>query len=728
MPNQTATMGSSPELVERSLDTDESTTAPDTGSQQTVRPTTSKRNTRSSNDPVADDRLYAVSPRHVLAPPRSKCKQESVLDLHTCRPPRYIDKSLQDRLVQAYALGSAYLGRDEAFIDFTKHSHLSRNEEKIFFTEESVLEHLLLRPFVSGTGQNKLFSADSDAYYELTNILEARRYTAEPSLRAQRVVPPPIPIWGRDTSSISCAYTLNDFEILGACFRREVEHFLVQLAQHHKFTRSIDHLTDARLHGYFDFDEDHPVEAVDTSSQTQTSGLKPLILAGTSALDVSREPVFDSASPIQKDLPPHLTLSTMAPGNIPSISTHGERTRAAPTEHTSSAALSSMFSSTQPPTNTDVRRVRLPDSGPPDGGDGGDDDDSNGGDDRRRPSSGFPPRRPHRDASRASPYPQQRNTVNRQEAHFDFKLKMEMVPTWDGNADNLAKWVIRINALAKRSPTVRQQLGNIVPQRLTSSAETWYFSLPDTDRDQCEQSWDALRDKIGSYYMNRSWIERTRRLARAVKYRDFNNPKELPSEYFIRKHDLLVLVCNFSAGELITEIMAGAPKVWKTLLTPRLYATPTELQEAIKLHEDDLLEIESLFTPRAASSNDSYRPFKPNTFRARVNAAQAIGWSASMSKPPFPVDDTNVSQKKTPESVNARPCRHCGSGKHWDNECKHSKKGMKYARANMATIDEDTALAQEEYDNFYYEELSDSDSEPTPNNNTSNTAAPSPDF
>jgi hypothetical protein len=69
----------------------------------------------------------------------------------------------------------------------------------------------------------------------------------------------------------------------------------------------------------------------------------------------------------------------------------------------------------------------------------------------------------------------------------------------------------------------------------------------------------------------------------------------------------------------------------------------------------------------------------------------------------FPKDDSNVSKRATPESKNARPCRHCGSGKHWDYECKHAIKGNKIARTHLATSTSDDLEAQEEYDNLFYE-------------------------
>ena len=86
--------------------------------------------------------------------------------------------------------------------------------------------------------------------------------------------------------------------------------------------------------------------------------------------------------------------------------------------------------------------------------------------------------------------------------------------------------------------------------------------------------------------------------------------------------------------------------------------------------------------------------------RANVNL---VRWSKNIGTPLFPKDDNNVSLRKTPDSVGARPCRHCGSGKHWDNECQHSRKGEKLARVNCIQLKDNDLRTQEDHDNLFYE-------------------------
>ena len=87
------------------------------------------------------------------------------------------------------------------------------------------------------------------------------------------------------------------------------------------------------------------------------------------------------------------------------------------------------------------------------------------------------------------------------------KLKPEMVLTWDGNENTLARWIEKVRQLANTSLNIFKALGKVVPQRFTNSAETWYYSIPPKDRQLMEQNWGTLKAAIADYCMNYSWLE-----------------------------------------------------------------------------------------------------------------------------------------------------------------------------------------------------------------------------
>lgn len=89
--------------------------------------------------------------------------------------------------------------------------------------------------------------------------------------------------------------------------------------------------------------------------------------------------------------------------------------------------------------------------------------------------------------------------LSQREAQFDFKLKPDVVPKWDGDPDTLALWIIKINNLLERSPRIYDQLGEIVPTRLEKEADNWFWSLPTEYRRAVSRNWGTLRAEIASY-------------------------------------------------------------------------------------------------------------------------------------------------------------------------------------------------------------------------------------
>ncbi len=625
------------------------------------------------------------------------------------------DPLLRDRLDTAIRFGRDHLRNRFALYKYkASHNFLTRNQESAFTYELRALRDVVTNVWVDYCDESEThYYLDKDAYFKLRTLLDSCANIASSSFYTAGKQSPPVPIWGLDTSYITFEYNANDFEILSACFRREVECFLSDLlAVHADFLQpSRGVKTTKALEGT------RQKEDPDTTEEYVRDDPPHLRTHKTAASTRSRIPT-DSGITIRPDhsISHYLRDRRTAPSSGPSrldqlLGRTKDReplpppppsddelegdSHHAPSRHSARPSRHSRQSSRS-------RRSYRPPAEDPDPS-----EPSSSDNDGPRRGRYPPPRRPTPRPLRRGVSPARAPRTH--EAHFDFKLKMDIVPTWDGNTDSLARWILRVNSISKKSSIIRRQLGMVVPQRLTGDAEVWYYSLAEEDREECEQDWNVLRGVIGDYFMNRSWVEKTRKQALTMRYREVGHSRELPSQYFIRKRELLELVYDSSESELITDIMAGAPLAWRTILTPRLYRTTADLQSAIKLHEDDLLELENVFASRGGPSYREYKPQPPTPpYRARTNL---VGWSKGTSTPPFPKDDHNVSARATPESKGARPCQYCGSGKHWDRECKHARQGTKRARANFVSLDTDELEAQEQYDAVYYDELSDSTDE-----------------
>src|SRR3984957_11451561 len=88
--------------------------------------------------------------------------------------------------------------------------------------------------------------------------------------------------------------------------------------------------------------------------------------------------------------------------------------------------------------------------------------------------------------------------------------------------------------------------------------------------------------------MNRAWVEKQRGIANRASYRGFSNEKESPSAYIMQKKSLLDLTFAYEDGELIVEIMNGAPHTWRTVIDTSNIFTYREFMIKIKYHEEML--------------------------------------------------------------------------------------------------------------------------------------------
>jgi len=356
--------------------------------------------------------------------------------------------------------------------------------------------------------------------------------------------------------------------------------------------------------------------------------------------------------------------------------------------------------------------------GAPDPGDsGGDSSDSNNG---RRPGNRRVPRldgygrRQRLSSSGTGSLHREVDADGRRIAQFDNKLKPEIIEEWDGDPDTLIKWIESVNILSERSHLVYSQLGEVVPTRLKKRARLWFYGLTNRRRREVMTNWGTLREAIRQHFMNRAWMDRQKRRALEAHYRDRANPKEKPTDYLYRKVELLDTVMDFTDSELIMEVMESAPAFWAQIIDTQRMRDLEDLQDAIKYHEERLegggisdsrlSELERLVNQLV--NQNSYRK-APKRFFKNESAARAqttlVGFHASMAPPIRKPDDSNVSPNgRTPESKGARPCRHCGSAKHWDPECRHAKKGNKKARSNHISYPSDYWKAQEAYEDLYY--------------------------
>lgn len=419
------------------------------------------------------------------------------------------------------------------------------------------------------------YSIRRDYYSKLQSILLQVRGKLGEILLANGIPIPDLPFWG-PRGDLDEFYLPIDFEILGICYRTEVERFLFTFDEHYNFQTDLPCNPDLQAPPpsptplptpppVHQGRRDPPPHMPDQSNPYSHS---PEQINTTQASAHQEAPRTSSRSgwfmndPIAaRRRQSNIYHAEDGTARASRIQRNARGVTQAPTSRMREV-LNNIGGTFENPPNSDhngdqpassasrANHGRYP--GPPG------DDPSNGDDDR---GTGRNPRRSPREAGRTPrpPVPNRRNPNNggppggdpddgddggnggnngrgprrgrnepdrpngqprSQEPHFDLKLKFENVPRWDGNTDTIVRWISKVNNLARMSPTVFTQLGAIVLRRLEGTAETWYWSLPIDYRDTIERNWDTLRGCISSYYMNRKWLDKQKARAIRAYYRD----------------------------------------------------------------------------------------------------------------------------------------------------------------------------------------------------------------
>jgi len=299
---------------------------------------------------------------------------------------------------------------------------------------------------------------------------------------------------------------------------------------------------------------------------------------------------------------------------------------------------------------------------------------------------------------------------------------------WNGDENSILSWIRKVNFISQRSEQVFEELGQMIPLRLEGRASQWFFSLPADQQQQFQWDWNTIKFAIAHYFMNHHWLTTMKSKAIRMRYRQKNHETENPTDYFIRKLELLQLVFDLNDAETIMEIMNGVPREWLPYIDTQRMQTVQELQNAIKYHEDTLIRITSNDFDRRlkaleGSSNRSSR-FKGKTYTAETNfvrrkstrkpfKGKLIGSHPSFAQPTLPKRDDIISKGKTPEQKGARPCRHCGSGKHWDFDHPLNGKDRK-ARVFLADLDSEALDAFVAYEQCWAEDDEESEADELP--------------
>src|ERR1700723_2411435 len=84
--------------------------------------------------------------------------------------------------------------------------------------------------------------------------------------------------------------------------------------------------------------------------------------------------------------------------------------------------------------------------------------------------------------------------------------------------------------------------------------------------------------------MNHHWLEDQKMRANKARYREAGHDQESPSDYIIRKLELLKLVYSYTETETIKAIMSEVPDAWTSIINPQYTKTLLDFQNSVKYH------------------------------------------------------------------------------------------------------------------------------------------------
>ena len=360
-----------------------------------------------------------------------------------------------------------------------------------FFRESMILDQISQGQMVIGTDGRSAYRVPP-TYKELMETFNQMRLVLNSAKLLPRLT---IPSWGRNDSDWMEYWRANDYEILATCFRKDAEDFIAASNQYFKREKDTGLLVlkETISAGRVKFgNQSSPFQEEDDDTMVRPS------FAGSS---ISQANTFERMQ--QKN-------AQRFYGSRDEPTPRSSQTRSylsAPTSYANTSSLNDIFNTPPPRERSEPRQQerqeRYPNRDP-----GYDPSDSSDDDDGDQPLPRI--NRNHHDRDRPYRRPHEAREAGRDRAprmeqpRFDLKLKVDMIPEWDGNPDTLGPWIIKINALSRRSLQIYEQLGELVPIRFRKSAEAWYYSLPEYFRTDSERDWGTMRSTIAGYYMNRS--------------------------------------------------------------------------------------------------------------------------------------------------------------------------------------------------------------------------------
>nr|GAT42354.1 predicted protein [Mycena chlorophos] len=310
---------------------------------------------------------------------------------------------------------------------------------------------------------------------------------------------------------------------------------------------------------------------------------------------------------------------------------------------------------------------------------------------------------------------------------FNTKLPVTFLPEFEGDDDKVIDYLGTMDRLARSSPYMFYQVGQLGPFRFNGEAKDWWIHLTEPERQLFSFHWGQLFGALQNHFITPHWRSRQVILFDAMRFRQPGHEKETPIQFFqrrISKNSFLNPVNVFNPADLalaVARVVYSQPAEWNSTINQTTCPTIAQLLDKAKneaaalmavweLHEDirkrnhnGLSTGHRRFFKRANTGEvfeamDHSHDCEPGS---GVHEQAAVAFAAdrrqnatTTSKPDYPAGRTidGYSYARDDSRVSARPpkrgsCFICTSPKHFMRDCPHFRHWQARREANLLERD-----------------------------------------
>ncbi|KAF7293806.1 Peptidase A2 domain-containing protein [Mycena chlorophos] len=171
---------------------------------------------------------------------------------------------------------------------------------------------------------------------------------------------------------------------------------------------------------------------------------------------------------------------------------------------------------------------------------------------------------------------------------FNTKLPVTFLPEFEGDDDEIINYLGTMDRLARSSPYMFYQVGQLGPFRFNGEAKDWWIHLTEAERQLFSFHWGQLFGALQNHFITPHWRSRQVILFDAMRFRQPGHEKETPIQFFqrrISKNSFLNPVNAFNPADLalaVARVVYSQPAEWNSTINQTTCPTIAQLLDKAK--------------------------------------------------------------------------------------------------------------------------------------------------